>query len=114
MVKLNGPALDEKLARLTKKPGVKASIVIDRSSGAILKTSGDISVLVTVKSKSENAAASLSNEGNAADERPFKGLEDFGQMIWNFANSSGQLVDNIDSEVCITAYVLLVRAQSAN
>lgn len=110
MMKLNGPALDEKLARLTKKPGVKASIVIDRSSGAILKTSGDVSVLATVKSKSENAAASLSTEGSATDEQPSKGLEDFGQMIWNFANSSGHLIENIDSDVCTdAAYYLGIR-----
>ncbi|CEJ92158.1 Putative Dynein light chain-related protein [[Torrubiella] hemipterigena] len=95
---LNGQALDEKLARLTKKPGVKASIVIDRASGAILKTSGDTSVLTTTKSRNAATAASFSNEANTADESQSKGLEDFGSMIWNFANSSGQVVENIDSD----------------
>jgi len=36
---------------LTKKPGVKASIVLDRASGAVLKTSGDVSALRTAKSR---------------------------------------------------------------
>lgn len=88
---------------MTKKPGVKASIVIDRASGAILKTSGDTSVLTTTKSRNAATAASFSNEANTADENQSKGLEDFGSMIWNFANSSGHLVENIDSDVRLQA-----------
>lgn len=91
--------LDEKLARLTKKPGVKASIVLDRASGSILKTSGDASVFTTAKSRNATTAASFSNEAGAADESESKGLEDYAAMIWNFVNSSGQLVQDIDTEV---------------
>lgn len=97
-VQSNGQ-LDEKLARLTKKPGVKASIVLDRASGSILKTSGDASVFTTTKSRNATTAATFSNEAGAADESESKGLEDYAAMIWNFVNSSGQLVQDIDTEV---------------
>ncbi|CAI4211127.1 unnamed protein product [Parascedosporium putredinis] len=38
-------ALDETLGRLSKKPGVKATIVLDRATGSVLKTSGQVSSL---------------------------------------------------------------------
>ncbi|KJZ79383.1 hypothetical protein HIM_01534 [Hirsutella minnesotensis 3608] len=91
-------ALDEKLGRLSKKPGVKASIVIDRASGAILKTSGDISALRTAKARDAATAASFSNEVPAAEESESKGVEDFASMVWNFVKTSDQLVHEVDTE----------------
>lgn len=96
-------ALEEKLGRLSRKPGVKASIVLDRATGSILKTSGQISALRTSKSRSETAAATFSNDAPAtAEESESKGLEEFAQMIWNYVNTSGQLVQDLDTEVCLT------------
>merc|ERR1712098_984650 len=91
-------ALEEKLGRLSRKPGVKASIVLDRATGSILKTSGQISSLLTSKSRSESTAASFSNEAPAAEESENKGLEDFAAMIWNYVNTSGTLVQELDTE----------------
>lgn len=96
----NGPdALDEKLGRLSKKPGVKASIVIDRASGAILKTNGQIDALLTAKTRNASTAASFSSEETISEESQAKGIEEFAQMIWNYVNSSGQLVQEVDGEV---------------
>ncbi|KAL6874900.1 hypothetical protein J3F83DRAFT_729071 [Trichoderma novae-zelandiae] len=91
-------ALEEKLGRLARKPGVKASIVLDRASGAILKTSGQLDALQTAKSRNASTAASFSNDAPAAEEGEAHGVEEFAQMIWNFVNSSGQLVQDLDSE----------------
>ncbi|CCC09335.1 hypothetical protein SMACR_05249 [Sordaria macrospora] len=41
--------LEETLGRLSKKPGVKGAMVLDRASGAILKTSGQISSIRKAK-----------------------------------------------------------------
>lgn len=92
-------ALEEKLNRLARKPGVKASVVIDRSSGSILKTSGDLSALRTSKSRNESTAASFSNEAPAAEESESKGLEDFAALVWNYVNMSGQLVQDMEADV---------------
>ncbi|KAH7316448.1 hypothetical protein B0I35DRAFT_479292 [Stachybotrys elegans] len=91
-------ALEEKLGRLSKKPGVKASIVLDRSSGAILKTSGQLSALRTARSRLASTAASLTNEAPAVEESESQGIEEFANMIWNFVNNSGQLVQEMDDE----------------
>ncbi|KAF4124653.1 Roadblock/LC7 domain, partial [Geosmithia morbida] len=91
-------ALEEKLGRLSRKPGVKASIVIDRATGSILKTSGEISALRTSRSRSEAAAATFSNEASTADDSESKGVEEFASMIWNYVNTSGQLAQDLDAE----------------
>ena len=86
---------------MTKKPGVKASIVLDRASGAILKTSGDEAALGTTKSRNASTAASFSNEPETAEQSESKGVEDFAAMIWKFVNNSGDMVTEIDSEVVL-------------
>ncbi|KIE00252.1 Dynein light chain-related protein, partial [Metarhizium majus ARSEF 297] len=99
---LNGyDALEEKLGRLSKKPGVRASIVLDRTSGAILKTSGEISALRTAKARDAATSASFSNEAPAAEASESQGVEDFAAMIWNFVKTSGNLVQEVDSEVAL-------------
>ncbi|KYK59929.1 Dynein light chain-related protein [Drechmeria coniospora] len=91
-------SLEEKLGRLSKKPGVRASIVLDRASGAILKISGDVSALRTAKSRDAATAASFSNEAPAAEESESQGVEDFAAMIWAFVNSSALLVQEVDGD----------------
>ncbi|TQN73045.1 Dynein light chain roadblock-type 1 [Colletotrichum shisoi] len=99
-------ALDEILMRLSKKPGVKATVILDRVTGAILRTSGQLS--------SFNAATlatgqgSFSGEGAAGqqqqqqqqqngEEQP-QGLEEFAAKVWNWVNASGTLVPDLDTE----------------
>ncbi|KAM0461053.1 hypothetical protein ACHAPV_000915 [Trichoderma viride] len=91
-------ALEEKLGRLVRKPGVKASMVLDRASGAILKTSGQVDALQTAKARNASTAASFSNDAPAAEEGQSQGIEEFAEMVWNFVNSSGQLVQDVDEE----------------
>ncbi|CVK90589.1 uncharacterized protein FMAN_08907 [Fusarium mangiferae] len=91
-------ALEEKLGRLSKKPGVKASIILDRTTGAILKTSGQIDALQTSKTRTTSTATSFSNEGPALEESETKGVEQFAAIVWNYVNSSGSLVQELDGE----------------
>jgi dynein light chain roadblock-type len=72
--------------------------VLDRASGAILKTSGQVSALRTSKSRAASTAASFSNEAPAADQSEAQGIEEFAAMIWNFVNSTGQMVQDLDDD----------------
>ncbi|KAM0307638.1 hypothetical protein ACHAPM_000361 [Fusarium culmorum] len=92
-------ALEEKLGRLSKKPGVKASIVLDRATGAILKTSGQVDALQTSKSRTTSTATTFSNETPALEENETQGVEQFAAIVWNYVNSSGNLVQELDGEV---------------
>ncbi|TWU74427.1 hypothetical protein ED733_004050 [Metarhizium rileyi] len=90
--------LEGKLGQLSKKAGVRASIVLDRTSGAILKTSGELSALRTAKARDAATSASFSNEAPAAEASEAQGVDDFAAMIWNFVRTSGHLVQEVDTE----------------
>ncbi|RSL47948.1 hypothetical protein CEP53_009733 [Fusarium sp. AF-6] len=108
----NGPdALEEKLGRLSKKPGVKASIVLDRATGAILKTSGQVDALQTSKTRTTSTATSFSNDAPALEESETQGVEQFAAVVWNYVNSSGSLVQELDGEDEVKLLRLRTRKQ---
>ncbi|KAL2122020.1 hypothetical protein VTJ04DRAFT_2475 [Mycothermus thermophilus] len=101
--------LDETLGRLSKKPGVKATLVLDRESGAILKTSGQISSLRVPKpaesSSSPTPAGTASFGNNSNDEangdEPSsreQGIEEIAAMMWNFVSTADSLTQELDAE----------------
>lgn len=104
--------LEEKLGRLSKKPGVKASIVLDRATGAILKTSGQIDALQTTKSRTTSTATSFSSDTTAVpEEGQSRGVEQFAAMVWNFVNNSGSFVQELDTEDEVKLLRLRTRKQ---
>ncbi|KAL2161253.1 hypothetical protein VTH06DRAFT_8473 [Thermothelomyces fergusii] len=95
--------LEETLGRLSKKPGVRATIVLDRASGAILKTSGQVGSIRMTKPSSTStpvpASGSFNNnedDGNGAKHD--QGAEELASMIWNFVSTAGDLVHELDTE----------------
>ncbi|KAK3298288.1 uncharacterized protein B0H64DRAFT_438778 [Chaetomium fimeti] len=96
-----GPdALDETLGRLSKKAGVRATIALDRASGAILKTSGQVGSIRTTKPSGSSvpAAGSFTNEGDGSGPNHDQGTEELASMVWNFVNTAGSLVQELDTE----------------
>ncbi|KAG8167305.1 hypothetical protein KVR01_002994 [Diaporthe batatas] len=109
-------ALEETLSRLSKKPGVKATIALDRASGTILKTAGHISSLRTSSQQqdpqSSTAAATASSLSASTTDVPAssgsaaaagtgsetQGAEELASMVWAFVNSAGGLVHGLDTE----------------
>ncbi|CAI0651614.1 Dynein light chain roadblock-type 1 [Colletotrichum fructicola] len=102
-VPTNGPdALDETLSRLSKKPGVKAVVILDRATGAILRTTGQLSFNASAlpsggSFSGEGAAAQQQQNGEGEGDQP-QGLEDFAAKVWNWVNASGTLVLDLDTE----------------
>ncbi|KKA28940.1 hypothetical protein TD95_004667 [Thielaviopsis punctulata] len=102
----NHDALEEALARLSKKPGVKATIVLDRTNGAVMKTSGNISSLRPVKVRSEPRPASPTTPTPVsgtfsiptAHEIEMKGAEDYAALVWAFVKTAGALVDDLEAD----------------
>ncbi|KAK4248870.1 hypothetical protein C7999DRAFT_39998 [Corynascus novoguineensis] len=91
--------LDETLGRLSKKPGVRATIVLDRASGAILKTNGPVGSIRTTKPSSTPGPGSFSNnEDSGSSANHNQAAEEFASMIWNFVSTAGDLVHELDTE----------------
>ncbi|KAJ9155476.1 hypothetical protein NKR23_g1693 [Pleurostoma richardsiae] len=98
-----GDVLEETLGRLSKKPGVKATIALDRTSGAILKTAGQISSIRTSKTQSSSLSTTQSTGTFASDlagpqASETQGAEELAAMVWAFVSAAGGLVQDLDTE----------------
>jgi dynein light chain roadblock-type len=96
--------MEEKLVRLAKKPGVKATLALDRATGAILRTSGQVATLRSRNSTSilpPQARDSFSTEPDTSQNDESQGLPEFAAMVMAFINTSGKLVEELDTEVGI-------------
>ncbi|KAH8882737.1 hypothetical protein GQ53DRAFT_665498, partial [Thozetella sp. PMI_491] len=96
-------ALEETLGRLSKKAGVKATIVLDRATGAVMKTSGQVSSVRTEKTPSSSLPSQSTNSfsGEASVAPPpseNQGAEELAAMVWNFVGTAGSLVEELDAE----------------
>ncbi|KAM7208858.1 hypothetical protein V8F20_000736 [Naviculisporaceae sp. PSN 640] len=100
-------ALEETLGRLSKKPGVKATIVLDRVSGSILKTSGQVALIRKTNNTSMTSSGtqtvgsgsfSSNNETAVPGSSLDQGVEELAAMVWNFVSNAGDLVQELDTE----------------
>jgi hypothetical protein len=110
--------MDDALHRLSKKPGVKAWLMLDRSNGAVLKTNGQIANVRPAKSSSNNnnngASPSLPTPSGGSfsvdvttnnTNNETLAAQELASMVWSFMSSAGSLVDEIDSEVWPSLYM---------
>lgn len=96
-------ALEETLGRVAKKSGVKATIVLDRATGTILKTSGQISSIKVAKplktGPTDASSGPVGVESNVISSDEPQGAEQLSAMVWSFVNAAGTLVQDIDGDV---------------
>ncbi|KAI1181105.1 hypothetical protein F4777DRAFT_2178 [Nemania sp. FL0916] len=107
---VNIESMEEALHRLSKKPGVKAWLMLDRSNGAVLKTNGQIAAIRPAKqtSSTNNAAnssslptptgGSFSVDGQSDSNNESLAAQELASLVWSFLSSAGSLVDEIDGE----------------
>ena len=96
--------MEETLGRLNKKSGVKATIVLDRTTGAILKTTGQVSAIRISKDPASSPALPSQTAGSFSSEpnpqaTESQAVEELASMVWNFVNSAGSLIHDLDTEV---------------
>lgn len=90
----------ESLERLSKKNGVLGTIVIDRSNGVILNTSGS---LLSIRATPTNADSVLP-EGPSTDLSDESCMQDMARMVWNYMAATRELVQGLDSQVYIPPF----------
>ncbi|KAI1125784.1 hypothetical protein F5Y10DRAFT_246334 [Nemania abortiva] len=109
---VNVESMEEALHRLSKKPGVKAWLMLDRSNGAVLKTNGQIAAVRPPKSSSNannnnngissslptSSGGSFSADVHTNTNNESLAAQELASMVWSFLSSAGSLVDEIDSE----------------
>ncbi|KAI1488452.1 hypothetical protein F5X96DRAFT_671662 [Biscogniauxia mediterranea] len=96
-------SMEEALHRLSKKPGVKAWLMLDRTNGAVLKTNGQVSNVRPARSSSNASlptptGGSFSTDVNANTNNETQAAQELASMVWSFLSSAGSLVEEMDSE----------------
>ncbi|KAI0602716.1 hypothetical protein F4775DRAFT_151361 [Biscogniauxia sp. FL1348] len=96
-------SMEEALHRLSKKPGVKAWLMLDRTNGAVLKTNGQVSTVRPARSSSNASlptptGGSFSTDVNANTNNETQAAQELASMVWSFLSSAGSLVEEMDSE----------------
>ncbi|KAI8632805.1 hypothetical protein F5Y19DRAFT_330723 [Xylariaceae sp. FL1651] len=107
---VNIESMEEALHRLSKKPGVKAWLMLDRTNGAVLKTNGQIAAIRPAKSSSNSnnngvssslptpTAGSFSSDVNNPTNNETQAAQELASMVWSFLSTAGSLVSEIDTE----------------
>ena len=102
--------MEDALHRLSKKPGVKAWIMLDRTSGAVIKTNGQIAAIRPARSSTSttNPATSLPTPTGGSfsaevttggTDNETQSAQELGSMVWGFLSTAGSLVQEMDTEV---------------
>ncbi|KXJ94078.1 hypothetical protein Micbo1qcDRAFT_231648 [Microdochium bolleyi] len=104
----NSDSIDEALHRLSRKPGVKAWLMLDRATGAVLKTNGHISSIRPAKKAIANSntsplqipsSGSFSSDVVSSDsDNESQAAQELASLVWSFITSAGALVDEMDSD----------------
>ncbi|KAI1744582.1 hypothetical protein F4680DRAFT_229775 [Xylaria scruposa] len=107
---VNLESMEEALRRLSKKPGVKAWLMLDRLNGSVLKTNGQIAAVRPAKSAANTngtgvspslptpAGGSFSADVQTDTDTESLAAQELASMVWSFLSTAGSLVDEIDNE----------------
>ncbi|KAK6839689.1 dynein light chain-related protein [Apiospora arundinis] len=96
--------MSDALHRLSKKPGVKAWIMLDRTSGAVIKTNGQIAAIRPARSANSTTNPTTSLPTPTGGSSPPKShnetqaAQELGSMVWGFLSTAGSLVQEMDTE----------------
>jgi dynein light chain roadblock-type len=88
------------LTRLSQKPGVQSTLLLSRTNGAIVRTSGLISKSGSVNPNSALPAPTDDTEAytNGRQEGGMQSAEDVAWLVFKFVDAAGTLVDGLDKE----------------
>lgn len=75
---------------MSEKSGVRATLIVDRQEGSLVKATGSLESSGALSSARELAA----DEGDAGN-----GLENLATMAWSFVKAAGTFVLTLDDEV---------------
>ncbi|KAM0708896.1 hypothetical protein Q7P35_002932 [Cladosporium inversicolor] len=85
------------LARLSQRPGVQSTLILSRSTGAIVRSTG----LITAEDISEEGESAPNGIGGTDTEGQKKGTRNadaVARLVWNFVKSAGQTTEELNGE----------------
>ncbi|KAK5130607.1 hypothetical protein LTR08_001926 [Meristemomyces frigidus] len=86
------------LARLAARPGVQSTLILSRTSGAIVRSSG----LLTAADADELASAAIpsntTTNGNTAKKSGTRNAEEVASLVYTFVQAAGSTVEALNGE----------------
>ena len=81
--------------------------MLDRSTGAVLKTNGQIFTIRAPRATKEtstpttanNPSSSFSADANTEANNETQAAQELGALVWSFLSTAGSLVQEMDTEV---------------
>lgn len=86
-----------------------ATIVLDRTSGAILNTSGTLSSIRSTTGSSQSVPAAVSDDASSGPKDQ-NGVEELAGMVWNYMNATKDLVQGLDEQVRMASHDQVITA----
>ncbi|KAL9089678.1 MAG: hypothetical protein Q9159_002406 [Coniocarpon cinnabarinum] len=99
------------LTRIAQKPGVSSTLILSRSTGAVVRTSGLISApeddtangntsqdgpsTSSVTQTTRNSTLSTANGENAGSRNGTRDANEVAKLVWNFFKHAGDTVDGM-------------------
>jgi dynein light chain roadblock-type len=77
---------------------VLATIVLDRTSGSILNTSGTLSSIRSTSGSSQSVPAAVPDDASSGPKDQ-NGVDELAGMVWNYMNATKDLVQGLDEQV---------------
>ena len=104
------------MTRLSQKPGVQSTLILSRSTGAIVRTSGLVSTILdefsdgdltgsptatkekheVLSSPQRNGTSTIGRRDSGARERGgLRSADDVARLVWTFFSSAGGMVEEM-------------------
>ena len=85
---------DALLARLSARPGVQSTLILSRTTGAIVRSSG----LITDSDTSESDSSTNPANGNATKKTGTRNADEVAHLVWTFVQAAGHMVEELNGE----------------
>lgn len=80
-----------------------ATIVLDRTSGSILNTSGTLSSIRSTSGSSQSVPAAVPDDASSGPKDQ-NGVDELAGMVWNYMNATKDLVQGLDEQVRMASH----------
>jgi len=82
------------LARLSQRPGVQSTLILSRSTGAIVRSTG----LLTAEDISEEGDSAPNGTDIEGPKKGTRNADAVARLVWNFVKSAGQTTEELNGE----------------
>lgn len=86
---------DALLARLSARPGVQSTLILSRTTGAIVRSSG---LITAADSSSDGPTPTNPTNGHVTKKTGTRNADEVAHLVWTFVQAAGHMVEELNGE----------------